>query len=167
MKLRTPTKGEVSSLNRRMAALRRAIRARNESEAVRLLVRLTNDYPFCSPVLTLAACILQLTDNAPGGLSSVHKLLERAHAINPYDIDGLEDLAQFLYAVANESKKAVRYFCRLEQLGYRAVRAGAIGRAKCLIELGRKGEARAALRSMIRVSGDSEIKRLLSELKRG
>ncbi len=97
-------------------------------------------------------------------LGDVEEFLEISMGLSPTDVEARSELGFFLFAVNDETEKALNVFREARNLCLKQLAECTSGMADCLFELGQKEQARKILEQTLTLCPDSEELRESLEL---
>ena len=97
-------------------------------------------------------------------LEDVEDFLEISMGLSPTDVEARSELGFFLFAVNDETEKALNVFREARNLCLKQLAECTSGMADCLLELGQRDEARKILKQTLTLCQDSEELRESLEL---
>lgn len=132
---------------------------------------LLDEFPYITSLLVLKSVLIQALDDEESiklwKLKDAKEALEQAVKIDEKSIEALNELAFYIYAVEDDSEKALVFFERSINYCKEFLEEAYSGKIKCLVEVGKKDEALKCIEEAFRIFPDSqELKQLSSELGR-
>jgi tetratricopeptide (TPR) repeat protein len=139
------------------------------AEALKLVEKLLNDYPYSVELLVKRAKIIQLLDNNDAEIPSLETAIESlkiANIIAPKSIDTCIELGYFEYAINNCPGDAINYFDVARKNAELGLKEALMGEIKCYIDMENISQARELIeKAKVFFPDDSEIGVLEFELE--